>query len=118
MRAQKVFCEGNGLKLVFTRVPLKPHSVVCRLSNVVSPNGGVAWQLPNCRCPRHNLIIRGERLGKWRLAAVITASSEQSWVKGEPFRLTEGDSLEGGMGWIEQVVEFSWDDDAGQREHR
>jgi hypothetical protein len=38
-------------------------------------------------------------------------------VKGEPLRLADGDSLEGGIGRIEQVVAFSWDDDAWQREH-
>ena len=47
-----------------------------------------------------------------------TASGEQPRVEGELLRLADSDSLEGGMGRIEQVVKFSRNDDARQREDR
>src|ERR1019366_6102904 len=58
------------------------------------------------------------RRGDSPVAAAITASGEQPRVEGELLRLANGDLLEGGMGRIEQVIEFSWNDDARQREHR
>ena len=61
------------------------------------------------RCPRGALSRAGQ--------AADSRSGKQPRIKCEPLRLADGDSLEGRMGRVEQVVAFSRNDDARQREH-
>src|ERR1039458_8494487 len=75
---------------------------------------------------RHPLRSKSGSVAQWGLGrslsragrAAVTASGEQPRVKGESLRLADGDFLEGRMGRVEQVVEFSRDEYARQREHR
>src|ERR1035438_4103323 len=74
---------------------------------------------------RHPLGSKSGSLAQWGLGrsfsmagnAAVIASGEQPRVKGESLRLADGDFLEGRMNRVEQVVEFSRDNDTWQGEH-